>query len=186
MLPSDTHLKKGLEVNTNETIPDGQIQSAPIVNVLADCLSMVWNADKNIGLLSLANVNKSIFPNCFSSSISLSSYLLCYRKTAAELKEELNILHLELYDKSENFSGDALHKHFFLSNKWGTESSILHWDFSFKLQFLESNALILLNLKARKHFNSSCRKQQVILLLSVGKSSRYSKPFHFPLTSPCL
>lgn len=86
MLPSDTHLKKGLEVKTNETMPDGQIQSAPTVNVLADCLSMVRNADKNIGLLSLANVNKSIFPNCFSSSISLSSYLLCYRKITAELK----------------------------------------------------------------------------------------------------
>lgn len=166
-------------------IPDGQIQSAPTVNVLADCLSMVWNADKNIGLLSLANVNKSIFPNCFSSSISLSRYLLCYGKITAELKEELNILHLELYDKSENFSGDALQKHFFPS-KWGTESSILHWDFSFKLQFLESYTLILLNLETRKHFNFSCRKQQVILLLSVGKSSRYSKPFRFPLTSPCL
>lgn len=115
--------EKRIGGKTNETIPDGQIRSAPTVNVLADCLSMVWNADKNIGLLSLANVNKSIFPNCFSSSISLSSYLLCYRKTAAELKEELNILHLELYDKSENFSGDALHKHFFLSNKWGMKAA---------------------------------------------------------------
>lgn len=128
--------EKRIGGKTNEMIPDGQIQSAPTVNVLADCLSMVQNADKNISLLSLANVNKSIFPNCFSSSISLSSDLFCYRKTTAELKEELNILHLELYNKSENFSGDALQKYFFLSNKWGTESSILHWDFSFKLQFL--------------------------------------------------
>lgn len=64
------------------------------------------------------------------------------------------------------------------------ESRVLHWDFPFKLQFLESNTLILLNLKARKHFNFTCRKQQVILLLPVGNSSRYSQAFSFPLTSP--
>lgn len=73
------------------------------------------------------------------------------------------------------------YKGFFLSNKWGIESSFLHWDLSSKLQFIESNTLILLDLKARKQFNFTCWEQEAILLLSVGESSRYSQPFSFPV-----